>query len=932
MPRALGGGRNHPRHGVESQRVVRSVGCQDARSCDGPPRRPSVAWLLAPDPGGRVGAEHLASVTLRVTFHVTWDTFPAATPSTRRCSAPSPWHLSCIRGARGAQAHAVRVRRPPWMVPVTSADPFDLQRFFRPRADQASKDRPPSTASVAPEPSEAMWAERDTLHHLHAHAGNQQLLEALSGGGDAYGAVLHDAAMVGLSGVHAAPLVPGSAPPSAMRAVMRKRGQAEDEGLDTARASQLLGKRSGQPLPEAVRARMERAFGQDFRHVRIHTDGAAVEAAGALNAHAFTNGRDIYFGQGAWRPGSIEGIELLAHELTHVVQAMEGRLPQATGGGLEVSSPGDAHEREAETRGRDVSLEWNAAPFADSMLEFTSEQTAPLQRDSLTTQHSTQQTDASHGVLRRNKNRTATSQKKDSWSATGATGSCTKIEGEINLRVWGPIVLTGKFTAEASKEARGTYGGKSEGLASITTLSIGLDVQLKIDLFFLSIGVGVFGSLSIKVKNAPNAAAAAYLGLKDILAYISHEKANKESSNAIPKITSAFKAAEKERHGIISELRKGIATTNEIGDWAGLADTAIQKHDKVTRKNVDGLMAAVAGTKSNKSKADITNTVRKGTKSPKATRGSDFYRKEIQRAKDLALEYSKSKWDRQFEGEGVKIDKPTWARIQVDGILSKVDRLMKMDHRDRVSAFVGLDGTPTNNPDVEWEGSYGFGATLSIQGGGDSGFKGTAEFKSTTKYTDTMGQHAFHLKKSQSDLVALGFELGDFKARGELEWGADELKFALELMRTSSSEIFKAKRPSELKAQLSDKNKGIQPMVFSLLTGWGKIGHSLKDMGQSFMRMGQKDGALKTLTKTITETRAAGLKVEIVFGTKAAWSVKSVSVKVFLDSTHDDTNEWTKRIGGKLAVSQSAYVQFTLNLPEKKVYPKLGTCSPPKTA
>jgi len=252
------------------------------------------------------------------------------------------------------------------MVPVTSADPFDLQRFFRPRADQASKDSPPSTARVAPEPSEAMWAERATIHHLHAHAGNQQLLEALSGGGDAYGAVLHDAAMVGLSGVHAAPLVPGSAPPSAMRAVMRKRGQAEDEGLDTARASQLLGKRSGQPLPEAVRARMERAFGQDFRHVRIHTDGAAVEAAGALNAHAFTNGRDIYFGQGAWRPGSIEGIELLAHELTHVVQAMEGRLPQATGGGLEVSSPGDAHEREAEAKGHEIARQIAGMPAGEA--------------------------------------------------------------------------------------------------------------------------------------------------------------------------------------------------------------------------------------------------------------------------------------------------------------------------------------------------------------------------------------------------------------------------------------------------------------------------------------------------------------------------------------------------------------------------------------
>ena len=140
---------------------------------------------------------------------------------------------------------------------------------------------------------------------------------------------------------------------SAMRAVMR-RSQAEAEGLDTAEASKHIGKRGGQPLPEVVRVRMERAFDHDFSSVRIHLDGAAADTAATLNAVAFAVGKDIYFGRGAWAPGTQAGDELLAHELTHVVQADENRLPGPKGPGMDVSSPNDRHEQEAVAMGRQV--------------------------------------------------------------------------------------------------------------------------------------------------------------------------------------------------------------------------------------------------------------------------------------------------------------------------------------------------------------------------------------------------------------------------------------------------------------------------------------------------------------------------------------------------------------------------------------------------
>ncbi len=65
---------------------------------------------------------------------------------------------------------------------------------------------------------------------------------------------------------------------------------------------------------------MEPRFGHDFSQVRIHTDERAAETARAVNALAYTVGRDVVFGAGQYAPQTDEGRRLLAHELTHVVQ------------------------------------------------------------------------------------------------------------------------------------------------------------------------------------------------------------------------------------------------------------------------------------------------------------------------------------------------------------------------------------------------------------------------------------------------------------------------------------------------------------------------------------------------------------------------------------------------------------------------------------
>ncbi|HEY9665325.1 MAG TPA: DUF4157 domain-containing protein, partial [Coleofasciculaceae cyanobacterium] len=100
---------------------------------------------------------------------------------------------------------------------------------------------------------------------------------------------------------------------------------------------------NGQSLDGKVQAQMESAFGVDFGGVRVHTDTEADTLNRALDARAFTTGQDIFFRQGEYNPNSSSGRELLAHELTHVVQ-QTGDVR----GKLTISSPGDAYEQEAD--------------------------------------------------------------------------------------------------------------------------------------------------------------------------------------------------------------------------------------------------------------------------------------------------------------------------------------------------------------------------------------------------------------------------------------------------------------------------------------------------------------------------------------------------------------------------------------------------------
>ncbi|MEL6348532.1 MAG: DUF4157 domain-containing protein [Myxococcota bacterium] len=173
---------------------------------------------------------------------------------------------------------------------------------------------------------------------LHEQLGNQQLQSVLSGHGElepiTRGAMAMEIAGIGRDSGE------GIGGNQGMLAAMRRARSAVTPPMDFG----VRHPRSGQVLPTDIRERMERAFGHDFSGVRIHLDAQAATDAEQMHAKAFTIGREISFGAGQWTPQTREGERLIAHELTHVVQHDEGRIPTHLKG---VSKPTDTHEQEA---------------------------------------------------------------------------------------------------------------------------------------------------------------------------------------------------------------------------------------------------------------------------------------------------------------------------------------------------------------------------------------------------------------------------------------------------------------------------------------------------------------------------------------------------------------------------------------------------------
>jgi len=102
--------------------------------------------------------------------------------------------------------------------------------------------------------------------------------------------------------------------------VQRREDRVGGEASTDLESSIQSARGSGQSLDTNLQAKMEQAMGADFSGVKVHTDSQSDQLNQSIQAKAFTTGQDVFFRQGAYEPNSLGGQELIAHELTHVVQ------------------------------------------------------------------------------------------------------------------------------------------------------------------------------------------------------------------------------------------------------------------------------------------------------------------------------------------------------------------------------------------------------------------------------------------------------------------------------------------------------------------------------------------------------------------------------------------------------------------------------------
>ncbi|HEV7889718.1 MAG TPA: DUF4157 domain-containing protein [Pyrinomonadaceae bacterium] len=186
-----------------------------------------------------------------------------------------------------------------------------------------SRAAPPGDARDARAVAHSGPLRAQDLSRTPLHSGAREALRpklAVSAPGDAHEQEA-DRVAEQLAASHA-PAKPGATPPRIQRFTTRPGGQEHSAPPSVERS--LAG--AGRPLEPSLRRDMEGRFGHDFTPVRVHTDAAAEQSARDVSAHAYTVGSDIVFGAGRFAPSTDEGMRLLAHELTHVVQQSSGNV------------------------------------------------------------------------------------------------------------------------------------------------------------------------------------------------------------------------------------------------------------------------------------------------------------------------------------------------------------------------------------------------------------------------------------------------------------------------------------------------------------------------------------------------------------------------------------------------------------------------------
>lgn len=115
-----------------------------------------------------------------------------------------------------------------------------------------------------------------------------------------------------------------------MGATIQRQRSTDNRGVSSEFESAInSAKGSGQPLDAGLQLSIGQLMRADLSGVRVHTDAQSDQLNQSIQARAFTTGQDVFFRKGEYQPGRTNGQQLIAHELTHVLQQNAGEVRKA---------------------------------------------------------------------------------------------------------------------------------------------------------------------------------------------------------------------------------------------------------------------------------------------------------------------------------------------------------------------------------------------------------------------------------------------------------------------------------------------------------------------------------------------------------------------------------------------------------------------------
>lgn len=596
--------------------------------------------------------------------------------------------------------------------------------------------------------------------------------------------------------------------------VQRKAGELSTEGLPS--------DGGGQPMPEAVQAKMESAFGTDFSGVRVH-EGPRSEALGAV---AYTQGNDIHFSPGAYQPNSQSGQELLGHELTHVVQQRQGRVSATTQAkGVDVNDDAGL-EREADemgakaARGEPVNVA-NANAMTPASKGAVQQKSAPIQRE--------------QGSSTENSTENSTDPK-----VTAAQN--TAFDFGLAITIYGPVKLEGKVAGSYSKKD-GSDGGETE----VEGMLYG---GILVDLWLVKIRAGIEGKVKFNVKGQTDVLTAVKKGINEIAQW-------RIANDFVPKLTAAKQKLESKwpstvtnftRHHnkVMAEIRKGnfqdAADTwyfsKSPREWA---EYYARCWNEAITESFDGLGAEV-------DKSRLLNT---------------------------------SMLSKKFNAIAGAKNKEAALKLAGDAHSFGVNEVMRTLNEAKKS----LDSMQVveNDPNVGFEASIAFKAGASVQATGAA--SGEIEVARVISVGDKLGDKKWNTDSTAATVVSGKITIGDWEAGLVGDWKKDDVEIAVSLSKKNSTAPAEKAKHSVGSILNAVKGSGsVLQMAGSPLDTTKAIARQVGAMvKENSKELTDPKNVADRLKGSMALEQSIGVEVKLKFA-RADWKLSGGSVKVTLVS------------------------------------------------